>query len=911
MNKRILSSLLLLTALICQIKTPAETTKTKLRLVDYYGRVKDGFTGADLPAFITLMKEDSTVVDTMTAIFASENNDAGYYFRDKPVEKGKYIVKASLEGYDNAYIEKDIRYVGRNTAFEFPIIKMHRRMDSYTHELNEVKATGTLVKLVHKGDTLVYNAQAFKVPNGSMLDGLIRQLPGAKLESNGDILVNGRKIENLTLNGDDFFKGNNSVMLNNLPYFTVNQVKVYNKQTDRSRKAGADVEERVFTMDIILKREYNRGYIANMQLGGGTRGRYTGQTFLLGYDDLSHISVYGNMNDINQNPNPGDQGDWEPEDMGDGVNTSKKAGLDFQTKDKEENWKDHFTSEVSWQKNKVQTEEFDQQFADPENVFSNQNDDDRQHHFNWMANNKLEIGKSVTWNLGTSYQNQRVNEQIMDSTYTLDDRVNQSLTSIHNRNHTYKISSDLQYFGALPWGDDLELTFHGGYGTEHYSEEKGTDLHYFRTRTHDSQLLTGNNPRHNYNFGGSTGYQILLRNGLSVMPSFAYEQSYQYINSTYLRNDTLEENSYLSGLLTKSEKTAIDVVFHRYGKSTTIFTSNIAIKHQYEKFNLSTLDGNSAPIRHSWLPSTNTTFAVQNERNTLMATYLLLVSSLQMRMIYGPDNTLDPLITIYKNPYLRNTVTNHLEAFYTHNFSWHGLNLGTQIKWNAIHGKVGYQKDVDMNTGHYAFRPGNINGNWDTSVGFTEDLKLDHSGLFYLSEATEYNYIHNVDFDISTNGLSTNLSKVNNSAIQQNMKITYKKNDFQLGLKSSLIAAHVTGNRNDFENFSYYNYDYGMNLQTPLFWKLNFVTDFSIYSRRGYSIGTMNSDDLVWNSSISHSFANNKLVISLEAYDLLHQLSKNRLTINSQARTEIHVNTIPNYFMLRVQYHFNILPKKK
>ena len=51
----------------------------------FSGQVKDDFTGADLPAFITLMKSDSAVVDTMTATFASEFDDAGYYFADKPI----------------------------------------------------------------------------------------------------------------------------------------------------------------------------------------------------------------------------------------------------------------------------------------------------------------------------------------------------------------------------------------------------------------------------------------------------------------------------------------------------------------------------------------------------------------------------------------------------------------------------------------------------------------------------------------------------------------------------------------------------------------------------------------------------------------------------------------------------------
>ncbi len=82
----------------------------------------------------------------------------------------------------------------------------------------EIKATK--IQMVYRGDTLVYDATAFVLPEGSMLDGLIRQLPGAELSSEGEITINGKKVDNLTLNGKDFFKGDNKVMLENLTYGT-------------------------------------------------------------------------------------------------------------------------------------------------------------------------------------------------------------------------------------------------------------------------------------------------------------------------------------------------------------------------------------------------------------------------------------------------------------------------------------------------------------------------------------------------------------------------------------------------------------------------------------------------------------------------------------------------------------------
>ena len=80
-------------------------------------------------------------------------------------------------------------------------------------KLKEVKVTATLVKMVMKKDTVVFNADAFQLAEGSMLDQLVARLPGVELRGNGQIYVNGRFVSSLLLNGEDFFKGNPSIAL--------------------------------------------------------------------------------------------------------------------------------------------------------------------------------------------------------------------------------------------------------------------------------------------------------------------------------------------------------------------------------------------------------------------------------------------------------------------------------------------------------------------------------------------------------------------------------------------------------------------------------------------------------------------------------------------------------------------------
>lgn len=100
--------------------------------------------------------------------------------------------------------------------------------------------TATKVKFYNKGDTLFYNADAFVLFEGSMLDALVRQLPGVELHPDGQIFVNGRFVESLLLNGKDFMKGDNKVLLENLGAYTVKDIKVYDRQEDMDKLLGKD-----------------------------------------------------------------------------------------------------------------------------------------------------------------------------------------------------------------------------------------------------------------------------------------------------------------------------------------------------------------------------------------------------------------------------------------------------------------------------------------------------------------------------------------------------------------------------------------------------------------------------------------------------------------------------------------------
>lgn len=246
---------------------------------------------------------------------------------------GNYVVRLEKEGFEP--VDQKIKIA--SVSEEMNYIPAVTLKPARQRKLDEVTVTATRVKMVMKGDTMVFDAGAFNLDEGSMLDALVRQLPGATIDGDGVITVNGRKINELLVNGKDFFKGDPKVALSNLPSYTVKNIKVYDKAADDAylTKSNAkwvrNEEEENLVMDVNLKREYNNGWTANVEAGGGTESRYRMRGFVLGYNDYLRISAYGNVNNVGESDLTSGMG-WTSMTVASahqGIQTIKKGGLDY------------------------------------------------------------------------------------------------------------------------------------------------------------------------------------------------------------------------------------------------------------------------------------------------------------------------------------------------------------------------------------------------------------------------------------------------------------------------------------------------------------------------------------------------------------------------------------------------------
>lgn len=276
-----------------------------------------------------------------------------------------------------------------------------------------------------------------------------------------------------------------------------------------------------------------------------------------------------------------------------------------------------------------------------------------------------------------------------------------------------------------------------------------------------------------------------------------------------------------------------------------------------------------------------------------------------------PD-TSDPLSIRMGNPNLHSTWKHTLHAYWQYFKA--AKNVSLSLSWLSHITQralcMGYT--YNRQTGRQTFTPDNVNGNWDTQAYFTFTFSPDKKKRLTLSGNTIYTYNHNVDL-IAIEGENDGIprSTVGTHYLSQDVKLTYNWQKLQIGAKAGGTWSHAASRRADFTTINAGDFNYGLLLNAELLAKIYFATDFTVYSRRGYADSGMNDDNLVWNARLSRTFWGKRLSVSLEGFDLLHQLSNVRQALNGQGRTETSYNVIPRYAMLHLIYRFNVLPMKK
>lgn len=916
--------------------------------------VKDSFTQYGVRnAFVTVMNLEGNVLDTMRTQPGNGSRDAQIWQLAVPRRNTTFRIRVEHTDYETNEMVVEMKNPARLNSFRFPDMLLKRIFAEKENRLNEVTISATRVKLCYKGDTIEVDARAFKLAEGSMLESLVKNVPGCELHDNGDIYMNGRKVDYLTLNGKDFFKGNNRIMLDNLSYYTVDKLQFFNQRSERSQLMGKDVERPDFIMNVKLKQEYSIGYLGNVEVGVGTHERWMGRGFALRFTDNSRISLFGNANNVNESRHPGGDGKWGQSDSPEGDTDTYSVGGELLVDDKRERYKEVFNASLLWNKSCDKQRTTSQQFIQQGDIFGYSSDVAAKQGFKFNIKNKFTLKRvgliSDTRFDYFDYDNDAVmrsvqfseqpNEdwtQILDSIFStsqsnemLDIMVNNVQDASYNSGRRWIAEQKFDYHKSLPWGDDLMLTARGLWNGANNDGNSHYWLRYANGDIPDDvQERLSRSKSHSYDLHFGVQYAIHFLTGWHLIFDMAHNQQNADERNNLYRLDW-DENFRPGEMLpsltdflhlrdannspdidnTKYEE-YVTASLHKHGSDSRrgrYFSFTTALNTRYVSQDGVYIRGENTarPSDHRWLlrPSVDFEYQTRQWHETYKLHYDTEMRPLNLAQVVDLTDTSNPLAIQKGNPDLRPSIVHNLSFLFSSRFGTHGQFALLRSSATVMNRLVAVNSIYDKNTGSSTYIPVNVNGNWAYNSSIDLHRALTENRNLNIESHTSYNYQHSVD--IKDNARNT----VKQHIVEQNMKLEYKRKQFALSLLSGISwnGMRLIG----VDDINNVNFNYGANLQADLPFKLHLSTDIRMYSRRGYADRSLCTNNLLWNAQINRTFLNGRLLVAAKAFDLLHQISSTHTTFNSQARIETWCLCLPSYFMLSVQYKFNRNPKRK
>ena len=934
----------------------------------YIKNVADGFSEEPLDkANVTVCEADSLTVLSSLQPSWGEGNGKKFFtgFLSWVPWRSVYVVHISHEGFSPQTLRVEVpqkRLGTKIKSWQLPNVYLWHQMN---YDLGEATVKGTQIKMVMRGDTLVYNAAAFQMAEGSMLDNLVRALPGVKLEDGGRITVNGEYVSSLLINGRDFFKGDPQIALANLPAYTVNKIKVYKKAPrgrENEERSEAERQKDPLVMDINLKREYAQGWIANVEAGGGSRlgdgfdPVWMGRLFALRYTNHSSLGIYANINNMDDYQAPGSKGEWKRTEPGQGRRTTKMGGIDFSVDGKETGIRFNTTLQAMRQDitNEQRTSAEDYLPAAPSVFRSNRSvSHTGTTDLKWSASTFFPDFPTKKANLGfvsfspSAYYTRSTADasslssqwqhatQLPAYTATPDTVYDRLLRSTTERT-AWGGRTDLNFYLSLPWiRTDLNILTYATLNNREYTSLTGDRIRYADPGTNGlSQLRSERAPEMDYNYnvrmalekhtwlhGRTAATQFLLM--------YQYDQTFRSGHRDLSENDNWQGDG-LTPSAGAPEEWAVDQAnsFHttrmerQHNLRANIFnlpieplTICLAADLYFYDRRIHDLRGGAdrtyarksftwePNIELKWWNDTLDTGISYQHRQALPDIFYLL----------DVRDDSDPLYVSLGNAHLRKAQIHAVRAYFKYKTQEHRRLLNVNARYNKSDRLVALARFYDLATGVTTTRPENIDGNWDAALSIAYTQGLGKDDRWTLQGEAKGSFLHSVDF--ATDNPSATLPDrvaVDNLSIDAMLRADYRFEKWTAGAKATVRHTRLTGGGPAFTPFHYTDAAMGLTLTAPLPGGIDLETDVMAYLRRGYADASMNTTDWVWNASLSKAFGKRKQwLLRAVGFDILQQLSNIRRTVNAQGRTETWYNTTPAYASLHLTYRFDMKPKKQ
>lgn len=941
-------------------------------------------------------KKDTVFVD---GAFTDERG----LFSLKVEKAGNYLLKITSLGFEPILrnITKE-----RNRPLSLGTIAM--KADAI--QLDEAVVTANIPKMIVKDDTVVYNADAFSVPEGSVIEALVEVLPGAKIDDNGGITINGKSVRKFKMDGRDFMTGNNDAVMKNLPSYVVDKVKAYDEKSDLSRLTGVDDGNDDFVLEFVTKRSARNGLQMNPDVGYGTDNRYGIRLTAMKPFGAMRYTFMGNANNVNDRNFSGRGG--RGRGNGNGQRTSKSAALDASY---ENNKNLRVNGRVTWNHNdadnwsRTGSENFvntragafsnsvSQSYSRNQSLTANMNLQwtiDSMTTLSFRPNASISSNDSRSFSTSASfnvdpfdYVKDPLNDSDMgymdERDLIVNGRKNKSMSygsnvnlssqlqlyrRFGNKGRNVAISSNVNYRDGKNRSANLSYvklfqTFDmfgndSTYQTNRYTSTPSDNfsisvgatytepLYVFKRKPEETDSLM----RGPFGRGGQRRNRVGTE-GIFLQLNYRYNYSHQKNDpSTYdfpnisdaAFSEALKEYrdwARLFGFLNNPYEDYLSQRLSRFSERTE-YGQNIDVQLRFnrEKYNMN-VGFSAQPQRSHYIqqylgrpvdtvrtvtnvsPTLNLRYRFNQQQN-LQVTFRGSTSQPSITDLLDIYDDTNPLSITMGNPGLKPSFTANMNV----NFqmmrkpAYVEDSLGFSIPKQQSHwsfstngsfqrtsNSIGNVVTYNELTGGRISRPENINGNWSANAGASFNIGLDSLNRWDVSGSVNGRYDHRIGYVNLDRDATPDRNVTHSYNISPSTSLSFRNKWLNFSLNANVTYARTENRLQASRNLTTWNFSYGGNTRITFPWGSNLSTDIHMFSKRGYSDQTLNTNELIWNAQLSHSFLRGKkLTVMLQWYDILHEQTNFSRTVNANGWTDREVNAITSYAMIHVSYRLNL-----
>ena len=922
------------------------STYAQNKIVTVSGRViKAGTKEPDELAAVQLLSlPDSAQVAGMTT-------SAQGYFSLSKQKPGKYLLKVSFIGYITKVIPVQL------TA-NVPAKKMGNiELATDAVMLKEAVVVAEAPQVTVVEDTLMYNSSAYRTPEGAMLEELVKKLPGAEIDDDGNVKINGKELKKIMVDGKEFFGGDVKTGLKNLPVDMVDKLKTYDKKSDLARVTGIDDGEEETVLDLTVKKGMNQGWFGNADLGAGTKDRYTGRMMLNRFIDNTQFSIIGSANNVNDQGFSGGGGGprWRSNN---GLNATKMLGATFATQTN----KIELGGSVryNFQDGDISSINSSERFLQNGNSYSNSNNKNRNKgtnvnadfrmewkpdtltniifrpNFSYGRTNNASLSESGTFNEDpfnlVANPNDYLNFDNLSDDPLKDIRVNATNSASLSKGNSLSGNATLQVNRKLN-NKGRNLTFRGvfGYGDNDNDQYTQSETRYYQLLNHlggDSILYRNQyitTPTHNYNYTAQVTYSEPIAKATFLQ--FSYQFQYKYSKSDKTTFDLLDYPDWTIGgtLPSGYEAHAVDSLsknaeYRYYNHDASVglrfirqkYQLNVGMSFQPQNSTLSYKKGDymidTTRTVFNFAPNMDLRFRF-SKVSQLRFTYRGRSSQPTMENLLPITDNSNPLNIRMGNPGLKPSFAHTMRLFYNTYNAEKQRGIMTHFSFTATQNSISNSTRYNEETGGLITRPENINGNWNAFglFGFNTALR---NKKYTINTFTNINYQNNVAFLYNQDTKNNDRNTSTGLMLGERVTGSYRNDWFEFSLNGSI---NYTAERNKLRpenNQEPYTYSYGASTNITMPWKMTLATNITNQSRRGYRDSSMNRNELIWNAQLAQSLLKGAGTISFEVYDILRQQSNISRSLTADMRSVSEYNGINSYCMVRFIYRLNIFGSK-